>query len=198
MTYHDRELLVSRYSRPYSQKRTFNNRNNRWYPSRLSPLQSFHIECKAEERHFISNISPYTIDSSLKPIRYTMSDQLKPIQFRSEIIVHNDPETDLHIKRLRVNFHYHDDTPANAILNDRSSPLSTTRSQSLHSPRPSLPQQQQQQKDNNSKRKFRPAERSQSQILLHKWIDDICANENLMTNDDIVFFIKNGEFFARI
>jgi hypothetical protein len=196
MTYHEQELLVSRSSQPYSQKRTFNNSNHRWSHSRLSPLQSFCIECKAEERHFIGNISPHTINSPLKPIRYTMSDQIKPVQFRSEIIVHNNPEADLHIQRLRVDFHYHDDTPANAILNHRSSPLTSTRSRSVHSPRTSLPRQQQ--KDNKSKGKLRPAIMSRSQTLLHQWIDDICSNEQLMTNNDIVFFIKNGEFFARI
>jgi hypothetical protein len=85
MTYHEQELLVSRSSQPHSQKRTFNNRNHQWSHSRLSPLQSFRIECKAEERHFIGNISPHTINSSLKPIRYTMSDQ----QMLYYIIVHH-------------------------------------------------------------------------------------------------------------
>lgn len=197
MTYHGRELLVSKSSQPYSHKRTYNNSNNRWYPSRLSPSQSLRVECKAEERHFIGNISPYTINSSLKPIRFTMNDQIKPTKFRSEIIVHNNPEADLHINRLRVDFHYHDDTPANAILNHRASPLTSTRSQSLHIPKPSSSQQQPY-RDNNFRRKNRPSILSESQILLHQWIDDICANEQLMTNDNIVFFIKNGEFFARI
>lgn len=196
MTYHERELLVSQSSQPYSHKRTYNNSNHRWYPSRLSPSQSLRIECKAEERHFIGNISPYTINSSLKPIRYTMNDQIKPAKFRSEIIVHNNPETDLHINRLRVNFHYHDETPGNAILNHRTSPLPSTRSQSLHVPRSSSSQNQN--RGNHSRRRTQPAILSESQILLHRWIDDICANEQLMTNDDIVFFIKNGEFFARI
>jgi hypothetical protein len=196
MTYHEQELLVSRSSQPHSQKRTFNNRNHQWSHSRLSPLQSFRIECKAEERHFIGNISPHTIDSPLKPIRYTMSDQIKPIKFRSEIIVHNNPETDLHIQRLHVDFHYHDDTPANALLHHRSSPVTSKRSRSVHSPRTSLPNQQQ--KDNYSKGTLRPRITSRSQTLLHQWIDDICSNEQLMQNDDIVFFIKNGEFFARI
>ncbi len=193
MTYHERELLVSRSS----QKRTFNNSNNHRYPSRFSPSQILRVECKAEERHFLGNISSHTINSSHKPIRYTMNEQIQPIQFRSEIIVHNNPEADLHIKRLRVNFQYHDDTPTDALLNHHSSPLSSTRSQSLHMPRPSFPTQQQQ-KGNNIKRKYRPATVPQPQALLHQWIDDICANEKLMENDDIVFFIKNGEFFARI
>jgi hypothetical protein len=201
MTYHERELLVSRSSQPYSQKRTYSNSNNRWYPSRLSPSQTaLRIECTTEERHLIGNTSRYPINSSLKPIRYTMVDQIKPVQFRSEIVVHNNPEIDLHIKRLRVNFHYHDDTPTNALLNHHSSfLLPSTDRQSLHVPKPLLSdQQQQQQRDNYSRRKFRPAVLSESQSLLHQWIDDICANEQLMANDDIVFFIKNGEFFARI
>jgi hypothetical protein len=198
MTYHGRELLVSQ-SPQYSQRRAFNNGNNRWFPSRLSPTQSLRIECKAEERHFISDYSSPKANFSVKPIRYTMNDQFKPVKFRSEIIVHNNPETDLHIKRLRVAFHYHDDSPANALLMHRSSsppPSSSIRSRSLNIPRSSL--EQQQQKDNNAKQRFRHGSSSQSQTVLHQWIDDICANEQLMANDDIVFFIKNGEFFARI
>ncbi|CAF3479225.1 unnamed protein product [Rotaria sp. Silwood1] len=208
MTYQNQEYLVLQSSQPqqsYSERRIFDNHNNRWYPSHLPSAQSLHIECKAEERHFIGDTSPYyNIDSSLKPIRFTMSDQLEPVQFRSEIIVHNNTDTDLHIKRLRVAFHYHDDTPTNAQLNNRaiSATESTRRSHSVDTPRSSLPQrqqqeQQQQQKDNDSRRKFQSATSSQSK-LLHRWIDDICSNDELMNNDDIVFFIKNGEFFARI
>ena len=39
---------------------------------------------------------------------------------------------------------------------------------------------------------------SKPKELLHKWIDDLCANKQLINSDNIVFFIKNGEFFARI
>ncbi|CAF1141073.1 unnamed protein product [Rotaria sordida] len=208
MTYQEREFLVSESSQPqqsYSQRRIFNKRNNIWYPSsRLSSSKPFRIECKAEERHFIGDTpSYYNIDSSLKPIRFTMNDQLEPAQFRSEIIVHNDAETDLHVKRLRVAFHFYDDSPTNAMLKSRATPPpeSSIRSRSLDRPRSSVPQQQQQQqqqqKDNDSKRKFQSTTSSEFKFL-HKWIDDICSNESLMTNDDIVFFIKNGEFFARI
>jgi len=184
MTYHERDLPVSRSL----QKRTFNNSNNRWYSSHLSPSQTLRIECKAEERHYLDNIFPHKIDSSLKPIRYKMNDPIKPIKFRSEIIVHDNPDVDLHIQRLRVDFRYHDDTPVNAIVNHHSS----SRSQSVHIPKSSISHEQ------KDKRRFRPAILSQPQVLLHQWIDDICANEQLMSNDDIVFFIKNGEFFARI
>jgi hypothetical protein len=202
MTYHKRELLVSQSSQhqqPHLPRRTLNNSNNRWHSSRLSPSQPVRIECKAEERHCIGDSSSYTINSSSKPIRFTMNHQSKPVHFRSQIIVHNDPEADLHIKRLSVAFHYHDDPPTRGSVNYRPSP--PVRSRSLHTPRSSLPQRQQhhQKKDNNSRRKSRPsASPPQSQALLHQWIDDICANKKLMSNNDIVFFIKNGEFFARI
>ncbi|CAF2516278.1 unnamed protein product [Rotaria sp. Silwood2] len=206
MTYQEQEFFISESSQPqqpYSQKRIFNNHNNRWYPSHLSSSKSLRIECKTEERHFLGNTCPYyNIDSSLKPIRCTMSDQLEPGQFRSEIIVHNNTDTDIHIKRLRVAFRYHDDPPENATLNNPATSLteSSIRSRSVDMPRSSISQtqqQQQQQKDNDSKRKFQSATSSQSK-LLHQWIDDICSNEKLMATDNIVFFIKNGEFFARI
>jgi hypothetical protein len=190
MTYHERELSVSRSSQsqqPYSQKRTFNNSQ---YPSHRLPPQSLRIECKTEERHFITDISPYTINTSVKPIRLTMNDQIKPMKFRSEIIVHNNPETDLQIKRLRVAFHYHDEPTTDPIFDQHSSYI---RTQSLH-----RPPQRQQLKHNDSKTTVRPVEASKSQSVLHKWIDDICTNEQLMDTNDIVFFIKNGEFFARI
>jgi hypothetical protein len=112
----------------------------------------------------------------------------EPIKFRSEIIVHNNPDVDLHIQKLRVDFRYHDDTPVNAIVDHHSSP----RSRSINIPKSSNSHEQ------RDKRKFHPTTSSPPQILLHQWIDDICANEQLMSNDDIVFFIKNGEFFARI
>jgi hypothetical protein len=114
-----------------------------------------------------------------------MNDPIKPIKLRSEIIVHNNPDINLHIQKLRVDFRYHDDTPFNAIVDQHHSP--PPRSQSIHIPRSS----------ERDKRKYRPAILSQPQIL-RKWIDDLCDNEQLMNNDDIVFFIKNGEFFARI
>ena len=182
MTYHEQELLVSQSP----QKRTFNESNKYLFPTRLSSSQSLRIECKAEERYFIDQTSPYKINSPLKPIQYTMTEENQPLKFRSEIIVHNDPEINLHIKRFRVNFYYPDDLSEN---------ITTTRSQSLHIPNASVSQKQ---KENNSKRRYQPAILSPPQTVLHQWIDDICANEQLMSNDDIVFFIKNGEFFARI
>jgi hypothetical protein len=196
MTYHQRELLVSRSSQsqqPHLQKRIFFN--NTKPPSRLLPPQSLRVECKSEERHFITDISPCTIDLSLKPIRFRMNEQHKPVQFRSEIIVHNNPETDLHIRRLHVAFHYHDDLPGDAMSGHHAP---AERSHSLHLPNYSPSKRQQELKVNNTKRRTQPVASSQSQALLHRWIDDICMNEKLMDNDDIVFFIKNGEFFARI
>lgn len=192
MTYHERELLVSRSP----QKRTFNNSNSRWCSSRLSPSQSLRIECIAEERHCLGHISPHTIHSSRKPVRFTMTEPVQPVQFRSQIIVHSNPETDLHIKRLRVNFHYHDDAPVSATVSHHDPiPSPSIASQSLHVPRSSSSHAE---KETSSKRKFHPAMLSQPQAALYRWVDDICANEKLMANDDIVFFIKNGEFFARI
>lgn len=196
MTYHERELLVSRS--PLN--RTFNHNNHRWYSSRISPSPSLRIQCQADERHLLnSSISRHYINSSFQSIRLTMNDQTEPRQFRSEIVVHSHPDVDVHIKRLRVNFHHPDDVPINAIVDRRpSTHLEDTYHQSSHLPRATFfADQQQQQREIRSRRKPR-SEWNQSQTILHQWIDDLCANEQLMANDDIVFFIKNGEFFARI
>ncbi|CAF1250193.1 unnamed protein product [Adineta steineri] len=202
MTYCERDSVVSRspqHQQPYLQKRTVNNTNNHWLSSRLSPSQSVRIECKAEEQYFIGDTPSYRIHSSLNPIHLTMNDQYKPIQFRSQIILHNDPQTDVRIDKFSVAFHCPDDPSTNTISrHHRSTPA--TRSQSLHASKSSLPQRHQL-KDNDSRRKLEHSSSSsslRSQALLHQWIDDICANTQLMSNDDIVFFIKNGEFFARI
>jgi hypothetical protein len=172
MTYRDEELLISRP--PQSQQKR----------SRHFPSQSIRIECQAEERHFINSPS-FKLNTSLKPIRFTMNDQVKPGRFRSEIIVHNNPNIDFYIKRLRVAFNGHDYVSKNQP---------SSRSHSLHGP------SQGKEKKQDSSKKFRSASlpRSPSQALLHQWIDDICSNEKLMADDDIVFFLKNGEFLARI
>lgn len=221
MAYHERVAHVSRsplYHHPQQQqdlpRRTFNNRCNRFIPSRLSPSQTFRVECKAEERHFLGNTSPFTVNSPLRPLRLAMNDSIQPVQFRSEIIVHNNPETDVHIKSLRVAFHYHDDSPANAMSAQRLSPSSSssipsqsfelpkTSSQKPRRPPPPPPPPPRSPPGTRPIRNLQTAIASiapaPSQTALHQWIDDICANEELMANDDIVFFIKNGEFFARI
>lgn len=191
---------------------TFNNINNRFFSPRHSPSQTLRIECKAEERHFIRDSSSSRIRAPLQPIRVTMNDQYKPVQFRSEIIVHNDPDIDVHIKSLRVAFHYHDETPTEAMAKHHyhsppNSPLhsqSTNRTKKMPTP-PSQPPTVVPKTTSNENRSIRNLDSAvttaaplSSQALLHQWIDDICANEELMSNDDIVFFIKNGEFFARI
>ncbi|CAF3194385.1 unnamed protein product [Rotaria socialis] len=203
MTYQVQEFFVSQNSEaqpPNSKKRIVNNRNKCWYPSCPSPSESLLIECKVEERHFIGDTSPYdNIDSYSKPIRFTMNDQLQPAQFRSEVILHNNPETDLQIKRLFVNFHFHDDTPENALRNE--SPTSFTvpslHRRSLDIPKNSIKQNLKQKKQNDSQ-KPQSTTSSHFNEFLHQWVDDLCANKHLMKSDDIVFFIKNGEFFARI
>ncbi|UJR28566.1 hypothetical protein I4U23_009799 [Adineta vaga] len=200
MTYRERDLVDSQSSTHHQQSplknRTGNQSHNRWYSSGLLPSRSFRIECKAEERHFLtdSSSSSYKLNSSLQPIRYTMTEQFKPVQFRSQIIVHNNPETNLFIEKLRIAFGDSDDLSKH----HRSSP--PTRSQSLHIPKSSISQQRpyHQERENHSRTAHRTNAPSDSQALLHQWIDDICANQQLMSNDDIVFFIKNGEFFARI
>jgi hypothetical protein len=187
MTYRDEELLVSRP--PLSQERR--PYEKRGLPSRSSSSPYIRIECQAEERHFVDS-TPFRMNSLSKPIRFTTHETLQPEQFRSEIVVHSNPATDFYIKRLRVAFHDH---PAPSIHGSK-----TLRSSS--SPRSHLSQEhpQDQRKANESTRKFRSRSlpRSNSQAMLHRWIDDICSNEQLMGDDDIVFFLKNGEFLARI
>lgn len=169
MTISDEELLIS--PAPDFQQRKS--------PTRLVSPRSIRIECQAEERHFI-DIPPTKINASVKPIRFTVDENVKPGKFRSEIIVQNNPDIDVYIKRLRVAFHTHDDSSIN--------PSRSPRSQSLNV-RP-------QEKPGKSRSASLP--RTNSQAVLHQWIDDICSNEKLMANDDICFFIKNGEFLARI
>lgn len=169
MTVSEEELLISRP--PQYQPRKI--------PSRHAPSQSILIECQAEERHFIDS-PPTKINTSGKPIRFTMDEQVKPGKYRSEIIVHNNPEVDLYIKRLRVAFNPHDGSPKTA--------RSSARSHSLNPPS--------QHKQGKSRSVSLP--RSNSTAVLHQWIDDICSNEKLMSDDDICFFIRNGEFLARI
>lgn len=136
-----------------------------------APSQSIRINCQTEERHFDRNYS------SGKPVRFTVNEHVKPGKYRSEILVQNNPDLDLYVKRLRVAFQSHD-TP-------RTSSSTSARSRSLNT---------------RSEEKSRPKsfQRANSQAILHQWIDDICSNSKLMADEDICFFIKNGEFLARI
>ena len=204
MMYQEQEFLVSQSSQQqqsYSPRRIFNDHNKYLCPSRASCPELLRVVYKTEEHHFIDNTPlDLKINSSLRPIRFQTMDQSQPTQFRSEIVVHNKPETDLRIKRFRVAFRYYEDPPNMAILNDRSlhSTTAPRRNHSLHRSRTLSPQRRDNQQDSYSKRRSQSGTLSQSQTLLHQWIDDICSNERLLNNDDIVFFIKNGEFFARI
>ena len=174
MTVSDEELLISPGPK-YQQRQS---------PTRFGPPpQSIRIECQAEERHFIDT-PPLKINTTIKPVRFTMDEQVRPGKYRSEIIVHNNPDTDLYIKRLRVGFQTHDDS----LINSSKSTRISSRSQSLNT--------RIQEKQGKSRSTSLP--RPHSQALLHQWIDDICSNEKLMADDDICFFIKNGEFLARI
>jgi hypothetical protein len=207
MAYHERELLVSRspVQRQRQQQqtraqRTFNNHNIRSFPSRLSASQSLRVECKTDEQHFINHhrLPSSQITSPVKPIRFTMDDRVSPVHFRSQIIVHNHPDTDVHIKSLRVAFHCYDESPNDALLNRHSAPSARSRSPYLPDSSSQTHAQRQTTSDLITAGQSAGSSQSHSQALLHRWIDDICANEQLMANDDIVFFIKNGEFFARI
>ena len=173
MTYGDEELLVSH--------------ENRGLPSRSSSSPYVRIECQAEERHFVDS-TPFRMNSLSKPIRFTTNDTLQPGQFRSEIVVHSNPATDFYIKRLRVAFHDHSAPPIHGSKTLRSS----------SSPRSHVSQDQRKTTEETRKFRSRSLPRSNSQAMLHRWIDDICSNERLMGDDDIVFFLKNGEFLARI
>ncbi|CAF0932949.1 unnamed protein product [Adineta steineri] len=172
MTISDEEILVSRPPQ---------------FQQRKSPSQPIRIECRAEERHFI-NSTPLKISGSSKPIRYTTNDSNEPGQYRSEIVVHNNPAVNLYIKKLRVGFHTHDDL----ALNNTRSPRPATRHHSING----LSDENQRQKSGKYRSISLP--RSNSQAMLHQWIDDICSHEKLLANDDICFFLKNGEFLARI
>lgn len=181
MTYQDEEILISRP--PLSQQRRSPDRQR--LPSRSSSSTPYlRIECQAEERHFIDS-SPFQMNSSTKAARFTTDQQICPGRFRSEIVVHSDPNVDFHIKRLRVAFNDQSKASRSHSVNNSGSRQTT----SQHSG-----------KDKQSKRKYRSSSlpRHNSQAVLHQWIDDICSNEKLMVNDDIVFFLKNGEFLARI
>jgi len=173
MVVSDEELLISR-APEFQQRKS---------PSRFTPIQSIRIECQAEERHFIDSV-PSKINASIKPIRFTMDEQFKPGKYRSEIIVQNNPDIDLYIKRLRVAFPAHDDSS----INPSNSARTSSRSHSLNA------------RSQEKQGKYRSVSlpRTNSQAILHQWIDDICSNEKLMTDDDICFYIKNGEFLARI
>ena len=145
-------------------------------------LNLFGLNVKLKNDIFL-NSSPTKINASVKPIRFTVDEQFKPGKYRSEILVQNNPDVDLYIKRLRVAFHAHDD-----LSRTTRSPSSSPRSHSLNRPI--------EQKSSKSRSTSLP--RSNSQAVLHQWIDDICSNKKLMADDDICFFIRNGEFLARI
>lgn len=148
---------------------------------RVSPAPApIHIECRAEERHFVPS-TPLKISGSSRPIRLTTSDSSAPGQYRSEIVIHSDPGTDFYIKKLRVA--YHPPTVAR----------SSSRSHSAHAPSEGKPRRQP-----SGKPRAVSFPRSHSQAVLHQWIDDLCADERLLSNDDMCFFLKNGEFLARI
>ena len=166
MTVTDEELLISRPPQ--------------YQPRRLAAPSTIRIECQAEERHFPNHL-PTKINTSVKPIRFTVDEQIKPGKYRSEILVHNNPDMNFYIKRLRVAFHAHDDSAICPSKRTRSS----SRSHSLNARSP-------------GKSRSVSLPRSNSQALLHQWIDDICSNEKLMGDNDICFFIRNGEFLARI
>lgn len=155
--------------------------------SRPVPPQSIRIDCLAEQHHFI-NTFPVIITGSLKPIRFSPSNQPMFGQYRSEIVVHNNPNADLYIKRLRVGFNAHEDATMPSSTIGRPS----SRSHSAHSP----PKQRRRQQEGKPRPVSLP--RSSSQAALHQWIDDICSNKKLLADDDICFFLKNGEFLARI
>ena len=172
MTVTDEELLISPPPAPQFQP-----------PRRVvPPPQTIRIECQAEERHFLNDPSQ-KISTSIKPIRFTVDEHVKPGKYRSEILVQNNPDLDLYVKRLRVAFQTHDDPRTTTTT--RISP----RSRSLNA-----------RFEENKSSKSRPVSlpRSNSQAILHQWIDDICSNATLLADDDICFFIKNGEFLARI
>ncbi|CAF0943405.1 unnamed protein product [Rotaria sordida] len=178
MTISNEELLISRPPQ-YQQRK---------YPTNSTQPQSIQIECQAEERHFI-NDSPTKISGSLKPIHFTMNKQIKPGKYRSEIVVHNNPNVDLYIKRLHVAFDAYDDLSMYNSKHERPS----SRSHTIYDSSKQKHHQQQ-----GKYRSYSLPPRSNTKALLHQWIDDICSNEKLMADDDICFFLKNGEFLARI
>lgn len=166
MTVTDEEILISPAPPPPSR--------------RVVQPRTIRIECQAEERHFLNDPSK-KISTTIKPIRFTVDEHVKPGKYRSEILVQNNPDLDLYVKRLRIAFQTPDETRTTA----RTSP----RSRSLNA-----------RIEENKSSKSRPVSlpRSTSQAILHQWIDDICSNAKLMADDEICFFIKNGEFLARI
>ncbi|CAF1657638.1 unnamed protein product, partial [Didymodactylos carnosus] len=90
-------------------QKSSNNRSSSSLKHLSSIPQYLRIECKAEEKHLTSNIlsNPFTLNSFIEPIKFTLydQDQLKPIHYKSEIVLHNNPDTNLRIKVLRVAFH---------------------------------------------------------------------------------------------
>jgi hypothetical protein len=164
------------------------------------PSQTARLEFKTDENPSIAYSSSHRIQSALKPARLTMNNQLPSVPFRSEIVVHNNSGSDVRIKSLSVAFHFHDDSPTDAMFIHRA-PSSMHR-QSLNIPRKSSLSMHKQQMSSSSNRNLSSTVTTREQSLppttLHQWIDDICSHQQLLTNDDIVFFIKNGEFFARI
>lgn len=194
------------YQSAYKTSGTSGSHHNLSNIHSYSSNRSLRVECTAEERHFKENPSNFFKKNHREISASNMDDDNRFGQFRSEIIVHSDPDSDVHIKRLRIALHYHTDSPTDALATYQEKPLLVS---NRHTP-PSVatpPNESFRQRTPSPKFETNPNRTSQSfitlnnnkpQALLHKWIDDICANEELMSNDDIVFFIKNGEFFARI
>ncbi|UJR20958.1 hypothetical protein I4U23_024065 [Adineta vaga] len=178
MTIPDEEILIS--PSPVREKPPI---------SRLNAPQSIRIECQAEERHFINSI-PLKINASAKPIRFTMNDSTKSGPYRSEIIIHSNPDTDFYIKKFRVAYHTRDDL---SLAHPKTPRASSSRSHSVH-----VPSHEKQRAQQSGKGRSVSFPRSNSQAILHQWIDDICSDEKLLTNDNISFFLRNGEFLARI
>ncbi|CAF1023566.1 unnamed protein product [Adineta ricciae] len=179
MTVPDEELLISPTPQTNGERKA---------ASRLPAPQPIRIECQAEQRHFIHTI-PVKINGQTKPIRFTVNDTTKPGQYRSEIIVHTNPDTDFYIKKLRIAYHSRDDL----AVTPPKTPRSSSRSHSVHAP-----SHERQRSQPSGKSRSVSFPRSNSQSILHQWIDDICSDEKLLSNDNICFFLKNGEFLARI
>lgn len=178
MTISDEELLIS--PAPSYQQQPRN--------PRVTPPQTIHIECHAEERH-IPDSYPANIQTKFKPMNCTADNGANRGKYRSEIVVHKNPDTDLYIKRLRVAFGAYDDASMRNLKPERSS----IRSQSVNSSSQGKQRQQQE-----KYRSISVPRKTDSHAALHQWIDDICLNEQLMNDDDICFYLKNGEFLARI
>ncbi|CAF0806447.1 unnamed protein product [Didymodactylos carnosus] len=181
--------------RPLNNKVKKSSDNHLLSRSPFSPPQYLRIECTAEEKHLTSNIlsTPFTLNSLIQPIKFTLYDKLKPINYKSEIVIHNNPETNLHIKVLRVAF------PNGGRSQSVNRSSYCYREQSSLNDLSSSKMLQDDKKTTKRRSLVLPwSSRSRSEVTLHQWIDNISNNEALMYDDDIVFFLKSGEFYVRI